>query len=159
MNTGLQGKPLQEAVLKSYAREDLIQVPAVGRRAATEDGVQGNYFIDPTAYTDYGHGCNEGAKHFRKRGAKNVLANESCTGCALQTAPGWCSKYAKDLIRSVPTEVRARVASSKRKLPMAPPEKVVDISDQFQLSSELTVDLNGAKDRTIDIELGGPSFD
>ncbi len=153
MNTGMHGKVLHDTVLEKYSRDDLIQMSNVGRRIASEDGVQGHYFVDPTAYKDYGKGCNDGAKHFRKRGAPNVLASSSCTGCTLQTAPGWCSKYAKTLIRSIPASVRQQVANAKRSLPVVNNAPIVDISEQFGLASELHVDLNGAKDRSINIEL------
>ena len=159
MNTGLHGRALKQAILSSYSREDLVQVPQVGRRMASEDGVQGSYFIDPTAYTDYGRGCEEGSKHFRKRGAPNVLASSSCTGCVLQTSPGWCSKYSKDLVRTVPVQVREHVASVKRHLPVVKQVPAVDPSEQFQLSSEIEVDLNGSKSRSIDISIGSPSLD
>lgn len=159
MNTGLHGQALKRAILSAYSREDLASVPQVGHRVASEDGVQGTYFIDPTAYSDYGAGCEEGAKHFRKRGAPNVLASESCTGCVLQTAPGWCSKYSKDLIRSVPARVREHVASVKRRLPVVQPQPQPDPADQYQLSSGIEVDLNGSKSRSIDISIGSPSLD
>lgn len=153
MNTGLSGKALQAAILQRYSREDLVQVPEVGRRAAIDDGVQGHYFIDPTAYRDYGKGCSDGAKQFRKRGANYVLASNSCTGCSLQTAPGWCSKYAKGLIRQVPTQVREHVASSRRQLPVVQTLPVENPVERYELSSELTVDIKGSKVPSLDISL------
>lgn len=136
MNTGLQGRALQEAVLLRYARKDLAQVPEVGRQAATDDGIQGHLFVDPTAYSDYGRGCDEGAIHFRKRGAPHVMASAGCTGCVLQTHPGWCSKYAKTMIRSVPTEVRERVASERRTLPVIQTAPFRNPVAEYGLASE-----------------------
>lgn len=158
MNTGLSGRSLQAALLKRYSVEDLKQVPDVGRRASMDDGVQGHFFIDPTAYADYGKGCSDGAKHFRKQGAPHVLASGGCTGCTLQTAPGWCSKYAKSLIRQVPTQVRERVAAARR-LPVVQPGPVENPVEKYGLSSELTVDTNGAKGRGIDVSIPGGSLD
>jgi hypothetical protein len=158
MNTGLSGRALQSALLKRYSVEDLRQVPEVGRRASVDDGVQGHYFIDPTAYLDYGKGCVEGAKHFRKQGASSVLASRGCTGCTLQTAPGWCSKYAKNLIRQVPTQVREHIAAA-RSLPVIQPGPVENPVEKYELSSELSVDLNGSRSRGIDVFIPSGSLD
>jgi hypothetical protein len=116
MNTGLRGKDLKDAILSRYSRDSLPSVKDLGKRVASLDGIQGDFFIDPTAYRDYGRGCSEGSSSFRKRGAPNLMVASGCTGCVYQTHPGWCSKYAKTLIRSVPGEVVARAAS--RKLPV-----------------------------------------
>ena len=154
MNTGLSGRALQSSMLSRYSISDLRQVPEVGRRASIDDGVQGHYFIDPTAYRDYGRGCSEGSKHFRKKGAPNVLASTECTGCTLQTAPGWCSKYSKSLIRQVSTQVREHIASS-RKLPVIQSQIVENPVEKYELSSEVTVDLNGSKFTDMDISITG----
>ena len=159
MNTGLSGRALQVALLQRYSREDLAQVPEVGRRAAQDDGVQGHYFIDPTAYNDYGKGCNEGAKQFRKRGAPYALASSGCTGCQLQTAPGWCSKYAKGLLRQVPTQLREAVASSRRHLPVVQTAPVENPVEKFELASELPVDIKGSKSVNIQINLPAGKVD
>lgn len=150
MNTGLSGRALQSSILSRYSISDLRQVPEIGRRASADDGVQGHYFIDPTAYRDYGRGCSEGSKHFRKKGAPNVLASTECTGCTLQTAPGWCSKYSKSLIRQVSTQVRESIASS-RKLPIIQQQVVENPVEKYELSSEITVDMDGSKFTGMDI--------
>jgi len=140
MNTGLTGQALASAVLSRYSRRDLQGIPEVGRRLASEDGVQGVYFIDPTAYSDYGRGCEAGAKAFRKKegSAPFVLVASGCTGCMLQTAPGWCSKYSKTLIRQVPTQVRKASAEAKRQLPVVQPT-VENPVDKYELSADMTV--------------------
>ncbi len=152
MNTGLYGKQLQAAILKRYSREDLRQVPEVGRQLALDDGVQVAYFIDPTAYRDYGKGCVDGSK-LRKRDIPYIFAGFSCTGCRSQTAPSWCNKYAKRIIRQVPEKIR-REASERRQLPVvveqAPVENPVE---KWELSSELPVDLDGAKSRPIEVTI------
>lgn len=159
MNTGLSGKALQASILQRYSRDDLSQVPDVGRRASVNDGVQGHFFIDPTAYPDYGRGCNSGAKYFRKRGAPYVLAASGCTGCVLQTHPGWCSKYAKGIIRQVPTHIRDKIVEARRHLPVTPQVVVENPVDKYELTSELPVDLSGSKSRAIQVEIPGPTLD
>ena len=155
MNTGLSGRSLQESLLNRYSTDDLRQVPEIGRRASLDDGIQGTYFIDPTAYHDYGKGCTSGAKHFRKQGAPYVLAAGQCTGCTLQTAPGWCSKYAKGIIRQVPAQVREHVAAS-RKLPVIQPRIAVENPvEKYELSSELSVDFGGVRSKGPDFFIPG----
>jgi hypothetical protein len=114
MNRGLSGRSLTSSVLSVFSKKDLASVSSdvnrafvgmTGVKLAKLNGVQGSYFIDPTAYPDYGKGCQTGSRHFRKRGALNVLAGPSCTGCSMQSAPGWCSKYAKGIIRNIPQHV------------------------------------------------------
>lgn len=141
MNTGLSGKDLVHAVLSTWSKRDLQSIPDVGKKLAADDGVQGVYFIDPTAYPDYGRGCDAGSKTFRKKegSAPYVQVAAGCTGCTLQTAPGWCSKYAKELIRQVPTQVRRASVEARKKLPVIQPV-VENPVEAWQLSSEITVD-------------------
>jgi len=159
MNSGLSGKSLQAALLKRYTRDDLVQVPEVGRKAAQDDGVQGTFFIDPTAYKDYGKGCNIGSQAFRKRGAPNVLVASSCTGCMLQTAPGWCSKYAKSLIRQVPTQVRMAATAAKRQLPIIQPQTVENPVERYELSSQIDIEPVKIRSKGPEINISGPSLD
>lgn len=158
MNAGLSGKHLQASILQRYSRADLMQVPEVGRRAAADDGVQGHYFVDPTAYRDYGRGCDDGSSKLKKKDVPYVLASSSCTGCILQTHPGWCSKYAKEIIRQVPSHVREAAVAARRTLPVvyAPVENPVE---KYELRNELSVDLSGSRSRSIPIGISKPSID
>jgi hypothetical protein len=123
------------------------------------DGVQGYYFIDPTAYKDYGRGCNDGSKSFRKQGALNVLAGDKCTGCQLQTHPGWCSKYSKELINQVPDEIRKASVEVRKRLSMAKLAPVENPVEKYELASELTVDLGGVRDIGPEITIDSPTLD
>ncbi len=159
MNTGLTGHDLTRAVLSQWTKTDLQSVPDVGRKLASEDGVQGVYFIDPTAYPDYGRGCNAGSKLFRKKegSAPYVQVASGCTGCTLQTAPGWCSKYAKQLIRQVPTQVRKASAEAKRKLPVLQPV-VENPVEKWELASEVSVDLGPSREARPEVSIPGYSI-
>lgn len=159
MNSGVQGDKLRRVVLSRYSLEDLKRVPEAVRRMASEDGVQGVHFIDPTAYPDYGKGCMAGSKKFRKRGAPYILASSSCTGCTLQTAPGWCSRYSKCMIRKVSTEVR-RQASEVRASRPTPAAPVSNPVADFDIESpEMPIDTNGSRDDGFDIELNPKTID
>lgn len=152
MNTGLKGINLRKAILSQFVIEDLKKVPEVVKRASARDGVQGTYFIDPTAYPDYGRGCSIGSSKLRKNGAKYAIASSACTGCTMQTAPGWCSKYGKSLIRRVPTEVmRHAVEVRKAEVHGAP---VVNPVAEYELESpDMPVDLNGSKSDDVSISM------
>lgn len=159
MNTGLTGVDLTRAVLSTWTKRDLRSVPDVGRKLASEDGVQGVYFIDPTAYPDYGRGCEAGSKIFRKKegSAPYVQVASACTGCTKQTAPGWCSKYSKQLIRQVPTQVRKASVEARRKLPVVQ-ASVENPVEKWELASEVSVDLGPAKEARSEVVIPGHSL-
>jgi hypothetical protein len=107
MNMGLRGSSLKDNILSVFSRDDISHLRDIAVRLSSDEGVQGFYHIDPTAYPDYGSGCSTGSSKFRGKGPVNVLASSNCMGCSLQSAPGWCSKYGKNLIRSVSSEIRS----------------------------------------------------
>lgn len=141
MNSGLAGKKLQASVFSRYTRQDLSAVPQVNTKMAVYDGVQGSYFIDPSAYIDYGRGCQIGAKYFRKRGAPNVLAGEFCTGCSMQTAPGWCAKYSKSLIRGVPKSTIMAAVKQRNACPIIDNTPVKNPVEEYELKAEIPIEI------------------
>jgi hypothetical protein len=153
MNSGLRGKKLQAAVLSRYSRSDLAQVSEIGVKLAAEDGIQGSYFVDPTAYSDYGHGCNTGSDLLRKKDIPNLFVGSSCTGCRLQTHPGWCSKYAKSLIRQVPDSIRVEAAERRRPLVAQELPPVEDPVRKYGLASELTLEPAPAPRKMVEINI------
>lgn len=156
MNHGSSGVILQERILDRYTREDLASFPELGKRLASEDGIQGHYYIDPTAYSDYGSGCSEGAAIFRKRGAQNIMASGKCTGCTCQTHPGWCSKYAKSMVRNVPEEVRV---AARRKLPVIASVPTENPVEKYGLDTKLTVEVSGSNRKNPEISFASKSVD
>lgn len=154
MNQGLKGQKLRDAILSRYTREDLAQDPGLGKIASANEGVQGFYFIDPSAYKDYGKGCARGASSFRKRGASYVLAGSACTGCQLQTAPGWCSKYSKEIIREVPPNIVT--AHKKVALPVVT-DPVENPVETYELESEMNIQ-PGKRPAEFDMQLESPTL-
>lgn len=153
MNTGLHGQNLQKSVLSRYSRQELTQVPEVGSELASVDGIQGVYHLDPSAYADYGKGCNIGSKLLKSSSVRNIIACNKCTGCKLQTAPGWCSKYARSLIRSIPESVRIQ-ASQKRSLPVVIDTRPIENPvERYELATEMDLDLNGSKSSSFEISI------
>jgi hypothetical protein len=155
MNTGMRGQSLTSAVLSRYTKSNLSENPTAVRSAAENNGIQGFYYIDPTAYNDYGHGCTAGSSQFRKRGAKYILASSSCTGCVLQTSPGWCSKYAKEMIRQVPESVKADF--KKKSLPVIH-AAVENPVEKYQLDDGMNFDVSGSSKSVLDINISHPEL-
>lgn len=156
MNTGLSGTRLTDAVLNRYTTEDLKDHGQIGRRLASEEGLQGSYYLDPTAYRDYGHGCSEGASLFKNRGPRNIMASSQCTGCMMQTAPGWCSRYCKNLIRTVPKSIRK---ASKVHLPIISTASVINPIEKYELSHEMDVSPENLKQSLLDMSIPSASID
>ncbi len=163
MNTGLSGGRLASAVQSRYSRNDLAQIGSeASSRVLANDGIQGSYFVDPTVYPDYGKSCHTGSELLRKKSVPNVLTGSSCTGCRYQTHPGWCSKYAKTLIRQVPEVVREEIRA-KRSLPVvaggsaaAPVRNPVE---EFGLTAELSVEIGRPKQAGLEITITSKSVD
>lgn len=153
MNLGMTGTTLVHNITSRYAKSDLVQLKTHANRIASLEGIQGSYFIDPSAYSDYGSGCQEGASHFRKKGPGNILASASCNGCTLQTSPGWCSRYAKTMIRSIPQEVVDSAQLRKQLSSVVETAPITNPVTDFELGSSLEVDMNGRKDRSISIDI------
>lgn len=152
LNTGVSGPGLVRAIQSRYASADLRSHPDLAVKFSQADGVQGYYHIDPSVYPDYGSGCDVGAKHFRKQGASHVLACSKCVGCKLQSAPGWCSKYSKTLVASVPNHI-IESAKSLKSLPVISQKVEPNIVDKYELGATIEVDLSGAADRSLDFNI------
>jgi hypothetical protein len=155
MNTGMRGQSLTAAVLSRYTKTNLSQNPEAVRTAADNNGVQGFYFIDPTAYSDYGRGCTAGSAQFRKRGANYILAGSSCTGCVLQTSPSWCSKYSKEMIRQVPESVRADFKKKSLPVIQATAENPVE---KYQLDEGMNFEVPSSSKQVLDINISHPDL-
>lgn len=155
-NRGLSMQEIRTQLTLRYPVAGIIRNASVIREAMKHDGVLGHHHIDPSCYSDYGRGCESGSKLFRGTGPKNVVASSSCTGCVLQTHPGWCSKYAKNLIRPLAQDkiLEIRTASAKKSLPVLE-VAVRDPAKEWGLEKpSLDVELSGRK--TIDIKVHKP---
>jgi hypothetical protein len=150
LNVGLKGSRLVAAITNMYTKSDLVRAPEIGLYASNNDGVQGYYFIDPSVYPDYGQGCSRGSSMFKKNNVPYLVAGDKCTGCTYQLVPGKCSKYAKDLLRSIPDE--ARVAFKKKNVPITK-ETVENPIEKYELASELSFDVESVKSNNIDINI------
>lgn len=140
MNSGKSGRSLQSAILSTYTVNDLKPFRQMISNFDQLDGIQGNFFIDPTIYADYGKGCLIGSKSFKKNHVNNIMAGTSCMGCTSQIKPGWCSRYQKTLIRSIPDQV-ITAAKEQRKLPVIQPTVGTNPVQDFGLKNhEIMID-------------------
>ncbi len=103
MNLGKSDEALSAAICSRYDKSELYTVSDLYGDIEKRNGVQGYEFIDPSAYDDFGFGCQDGSRIFRNRKPNNVLLCEKCKGCVLNSN-GWCSKYSKTLIPSIPNK-------------------------------------------------------
>jgi len=101
LNEGLYGRDMLAALKARFEPRDLVAAKEDLRPVIAEQGLQGIYFVDPTAYADYGRGCDEAARLHRTRGVPYVKLGSKCGSCVLQTN-GHCSKLHKQLVAEVP---------------------------------------------------------
>lgn len=97
INEGLYGDQLREAMLGRFDPRDLVAAKEDLKPVLAEQGLQGIFYVDPTIYADYGHGCEEAMRLHRSRLVANVKPGPKCSSCILQTKPGYCSKLNKTL--------------------------------------------------------------
>jgi hypothetical protein len=107
LNDGLYGRDLGLALMARFDPRDIRAAAEDLRPVLAEQGLQGIFYVDPTIYFDYGHGCEEAARLHRTRLVKYVKVGPKCGSCVHQTRPGWCSKLAKELTVEPPYENKA----------------------------------------------------
>jgi hypothetical protein len=98
LNEGLYGTQLLEAMRARFDPRDLVAAKSDLRAVLAEQGLQGIYYVDPSIYSDYGHGCDEAMRLHRSRLVPAVKIGVKCASCTLQTKPGYCSKLNKPLV-------------------------------------------------------------
>jgi hypothetical protein len=102
MNEGLYGNDLLEALSKSFEKRDLLAASASLKPILAEQGLQGIFYVDPTAYDDYGKGCNEAARLHSARTVEYVKIGSKCGSCIHHVQNGVCSKIGKKLAAEPP---------------------------------------------------------
>jgi hypothetical protein len=102
LNEGLYGNKLRLALRLKFEPSALLAVQEELRPVLAEQGLQGIYYVDPSVYDDYGSGCDEAMRLHRARNIRYATVGPKCSGCVLQTQPGFCSKLAKELVTEPP---------------------------------------------------------
>lgn len=158
MNEGLYGRQLMEALKRQFDTRDLVASKEELRPILAEQGLQGVYYVDPTVYSDYGKGCNEAERLHRARLVEYVKVGSACGSCVHHNG-GRCSKLGgKELVADPPY---ADKAAQQREILASGPSTEVKYEDlvnngrsmlaEFQMQSEMTVDLDPVKDRGPDL--------
>jgi hypothetical protein len=103
LNEGLYGQDMVAVMRSRFEVRDLAAVEPELRKVLAEQGLQGIKYIDPTAYADYGKGCQEAARLHRSRAAvRFAKIGCACGSCVHQSMPGVCSVLNKQLVEEPP---------------------------------------------------------
>ncbi len=102
LNEGLYGNKLRLALRMKFEPSAILSAQEDLRPFLAEQGLQGIYYVDPSVYDDYGSGCDEAMRLHRARNIRYAIVGSKCSGCVLQTQPGFCSKLGKELVTEPP---------------------------------------------------------
>jgi len=103
LNEGLYGDDLRLALQSKFDPRDITAAAQELKAVVAEQGLQGIYYVDPTVYDDYGHGCKEAQRLHRSRtSVEYAKVGDKCASCIHQTQPGLCSVLNKKLAHEVP---------------------------------------------------------
>ncbi len=101
MNEGLYGRDLLDALKKRFDSRDLVASREDLKIVLAEQGLQGIYYVDPAAYTDYGKGCREAERLHRSRMVPYVKMGSACHSC-VHNREARCSIINKPLVIEPP---------------------------------------------------------
>jgi hypothetical protein len=101
LNEGLYGQDLLSALKKSFEVRDLKASASDLKMVIAEQGLQGIYYIKPSVYDDYGHGCKEASRLFRAKLIPYVQLESKCGSCVHNTNQH-CAQLNKPLVAEVP---------------------------------------------------------
>ncbi len=148
-NEGLYGKDLSSALKRRFDPRDILAAKDELRPVVAEQGLQGIYYVDPTVYDDYGHGCNEAERLHRSRLVAYVKVGSACDSCVNQTNSR-CSKLGgKQLVIEPPYEdkraMQMEILSSGDSTSI-PYDQLVNngrsMLAEFGMSSSMNIDLD-----------------
>jgi len=150
LNEGLYGSNLLSALKARFEARDLTAATADIRPVLADQGLQGIYFVDPTAYADYGKGCDEASRLYRSKGVPYVKLGSKCGSCVLQTGAGHCSKINKPLVANVPYP--ADRASLQREILASGPAMDINPAQLINNGHNVMVEF-GMQERGLEIDL------
>jgi hypothetical protein len=102
MNEGLYGQDLLTALKTRFEVRDLVAAKEELRPVLAEQGLQGIYYVDPSAYDDYGRGCKEASRLHSSRLVGYIKQGSKCASCVHQIRSGFCSQINKPLVDEPP---------------------------------------------------------
>jgi hypothetical protein len=101
LNEGLYGQDLLRALKARFEVRDLAGARTELKAVLAEQGLQGIYYVDASAYDDYGHGCEEPARLFRAKQVPYAKFGPKCASC-VHNHNQTCSKLNKPLVVEPP---------------------------------------------------------
>ena len=142
LNEGLYGTDLVAAMRLRHQPEEIQAAREELKAVFAEQGLQGIYYVDPSAYDDYGVGCEEPARLFRARQVKYAKLGPKCTGC-VHNVNGTCSKLGKQLVVEPPyvdkTEQQRAILASGSSMETTPqslmPSSGLSMIAEYQLQN------------------------
>jgi hypothetical protein len=162
LNEGLYGEDLKRAMKLRFASETIRSAAAELRGVLAEQGLQGVFYVDPTAYDDYGKGCKEAERLHRTRLVEYAKVGSKCAGCVHQTQPGYCSVLAKKLVVEPPYYDKA--AQQKEILTSGPSTEIrfdqlinngLSVMAEYEMQNRLPVEIDPVKETTpLEVHLG-----
>ena len=167
LNEGLYGSQLLEALQSRFDPRDIAASSEELRTVLAEQGLQGIHFVDPTVYSDYGKGCDEGARLHRANLVPYVKLGTKCDTCMSQSMVGKCSKYSKSLVVEPPYQDKvaqqAAILNSGKSTDLSLADLMIpnkSIVAEFALKTATEIEVNPPKVASVDvsIQLGGASI-
>lgn len=163
LNEGLYGQDLLRAMKLRFQPQVLLAAKDELRAVIAEQGLQGVFYIDPTAYEDYGKGCKEAERLHRSRLVEYAKVGSKCYGCVHQTTPGHCAILNKRLVAEPPYYDKA--AQQREILTSGPSTEIrfdqlinngLSVMAEYEMQNRLSVELNPERQEVepLDIQLG-----
>lgn len=101
LNEGLYGRDLMAALKARFEVRDIAAAKDDLKPVVAEQGLQGIYYVDASAYDDYGHGCEEASRLYRAKQVPYVKLGSKCGSCVFNHNQH-CSKLNKPLVVEPP---------------------------------------------------------
>jgi hypothetical protein len=160
MNEGLYGKDLLRALKTRYEVRDLAASKEDLKSVIAEQGLQGIYYVNPSVYDDYGHGCEEVSRLFRAKQVPYAKLGDKCGSC-VHNHNMTCSKLNKPLVVEPPYVDKS--AQQQAILASGPSTQSVDPASILAPSGMSVITEYQLQNHGMDIELNEPvktaSFD
>jgi len=142
LNAGLFGTSLLKALKQKFDPRDISAATNDLRPILAEQGLQGVYYVDPTVYSDYGTGCQEGSRALTANQAPFVKVASACGSCTLKKG-SQCVMYDRQLVTEPPyTDKKAqqREILASRKPTQATQE--TNLVEEFGLKASSSFELD-----------------
>jgi hypothetical protein len=162
LNEGLYGKDLLTTIKLRFQPNVIAAAQNELRAVIAEQGLQGIFYIDPSAYDDYGYGCKEAERLHRSRLVEYAKVGSKCQGCVHQTKQGYCSTLDKALVDEPPYYDKAAQQRDILASGTATETNLAGLINngqsmmvEFEMQNRMAVEINPeVKVASLDVQLG-----